>query len=144
MMRMTDEQIAKVKQLREKGLSTRQIATRLQIAPATTFYYARDVVVREDLKEDNHQPSLKTKEEALKLLKEKIGTTEGAGIEILEDEEMLFGFFHLPFTLICPHCGKQSNDCYFCFDCGDFFCMGCTKIFDLKTVPRKEELTAIS
>ena len=141
--KLSEVKIKKIKELRRAGLSVNEISRRLQVAPATVFYYARDVDT-----EKNETPSVITANnlELLTRLMKRSAHTASLFATILIDG-LRFTQIDIPFTIVCPYCGIEQSRIGFCIDSGEFFCVGterkggCGKNIDLKTAPRKEELS---
>lgn len=143
--KLSDEQISKIKEFRRKGLSTRSIAERLQVAPATVFYYCRDVEIKENIHEDAKEKAarLKIRKKTAELLEKAIGKGFVRAY-LYRVDGLQYALVCLGFVLVCPHCGAESRHVWLCVDSGDFFCLDCRGSIDIKTVPRKKELASLT
>lgn len=123
MRKLSDETIGKIKELRKEGLTVREIGERLRLSPATVFYYARDITKGSEYEEQNRIKQAKIREAEV--------LTDVEGYEALS--------LYLPYTIICPHCGKEQDTIALYYDTGNLYCE-CGKKIDLRVAPRKEEL----
>jgi len=135
MKKISGEKIQKVRELRETGLSVREVGKRLNMAPATVFRYAQDVSVDPHNRVD---PKIMAA-----IRKTGLADIEVARVSDYSDDRLVF--ICLPYTIICPHCGKEADHIGFCVDCEGLYCFGndgsdgCGKNIDLRTAQRKEE-----
>ena len=138
MAKLSEKKAEKIKWLKRQGFSTREIAKRLEIAPATAYYYAREI------DPEKSKIHAEWRKKGLQILKKQLGKTEGIGMGVEKVEGVPFALVHLGFTVICPYCGSEEDHVYLCLECGRCLCVGsedCVKEFDLKTAQRKEEVS---
>lgn len=147
-IKVSKEYAEMIKNLKRQGFSTREIAKRLGIAPATAYYYAREV----------HSKVSKIhsfwRKIGMRMLKEGLGRTEGMDMYAFPGKNgknlkrfrtfpFHFAFVHLGFTIICPLCGSEKSYIWLCLESGVCMCLnqkGCSGVFSLKTAQRREEV----
>lgn len=144
MKKLPDEQIRKIRELRERGLSFRQIEAQLGISYGTAFYYARDtkkhharVQIHIEKMGEEEREQLKRKTE------EMVRAIGGAGSAVFEFDGTSLALVHLPYTIICHDCGAENNHVRLCLECGGGLCVECWSDIDIKTAQRKEESSLV-
>lgn len=140
MKRLSDEEKKQIKELRERGLSFREIEKQLGVSYGACFYHSRGV--------EKHQPRVqihienmsdKDKAELEKRTSKMVEVIGGKGSTVFEIDKTQLALVHLPYVIVCSECGAEESHVYLCCECGDPLCVKCFGDIDLKTAQRKEE-----
>lgn len=128
---LPEKNINIIKQLREAGLSYKQIGEKLDIPHTLAFYYSKDV------RDTHNRVHLQVKNKMAELL-ERGKNLDGA---VLEIGDVPFAVFELPFTLSCLYCGRSDEFLVLCLRCGVFVCQGCGEAIDIATARLERQLS---
>jgi len=144
MKKLSDEQIKKAKELRQRGLSFREIEKQLGISYGAAFYYARDTE-KHHARVQIHIEGMSEEEKAELTRKtaEMVRAIGGAGSAVFEFDGTSLALVHLPYTIICHDCGAENNHVRLCLECGGGLCVECWSDIDIKTAQRKEESSLV-
>lgn len=140
MKRLSDEQVKKVRELRERGLSYREIEKQTGISYGAAYTYGKETA-KHHAKVQIHIEGMgeKGRAELERKTREMVEMIGGAGSVVFEFDGTQLALVHLPYTIICPECGAENNHIQLCLDCGGGLCVECWSDIDIKTAQRKEE-----
>jgi len=126
-----EKEVKLIRQMREAGLSFRQIGEKLDIPHTLAFYYSKNV------RDEHNEIHVQLVDKILELL-ESNQKVDGAVIEI---GDVGFILFEMPYRIPCLYCGKASKYLVACMNCGIFVCQNCGEGVDLGAARLERELS---